>query len=138
MSDQKIAALKPFCPLHHWRMVWDNGSARTAAAFRCAVEKCNIRYTSALGYFEAGKNSGDHAFLARVEVIRCEHHREHQPAIVGYIKEAQGHQTEEWRQWHCFSEKCGFSTKQKLSTEIFAATDSQHRDSSQPHHALAG
>jgi hypothetical protein len=133
MSDQNnSAALKPFCPVHHWRMAWDHGSSKTPAAFRCGVEKCNIRFSAAQGYFEAGKTSGDRAFLARVESVPCHLHREHHAAIVGYIKEAHGNQTDEWRQWQCFAEKCRFATKQKLSVEVFTTTQSAGRRQDEP------
>jgi hypothetical protein len=117
MSDQNNNLLKPFCPVHHWRMAWDNGSAKSTASFRCNFDKCNIHYSASQGYFELGKTSGDPDLVARAQIVACQRHGEHHPAIVGYIKEALGQRSDEWRQWQCLAQRCEFSTRQKLLAE---------------------
>ena len=122
MNDLKLSgALRAFCPVHHWRMAYDAGSSKVAPAHRCVFGKCTIRFTPTQGYFEAGKASGDSKFLARIESIACRHNCDHHLHIVGYAKESQGEETEEWRSWKCSMEGCDFSTRQRLSSVAPAA-----------------
>ncbi len=114
-------ALKPFCPVHHWRMAHDaiTGKAEQGAEvfYRCSFENCTMRFSLAAGYSDANNLSGDRAFLAHLEPVTCKQNPEHHPCIVSYAKESVGSQTEEWRQWRCFSENCSFSVTQKLSQQ---------------------
>jgi hypothetical protein len=110
MSD----GIKPFCPVHHWRMALDAGSSKVAESYRCSYEKCGVRYTLLQGYFEVGQQASG-VSLADLEAIACERDPNHHPCIVGYAKDSHGNQTEEWRHWQCLTEKCAFSLRQKLS-----------------------
>jgi hypothetical protein len=129
MNDQKLSdAPRPFCPVHHWRMAYDAGSSKVPSSHRCVFGKCTIRFTSAQGYFEAGKTSGEKSFLSRIESIAGQHDRDHHLCIVGYAKESLGGQTEEWRTWKCSAEGCDFSTRQRLSSiEPAVHLQPQHR-----------
>jgi hypothetical protein len=114
-------ALKPFCPVHHWRMAYDSatGKAWNSAEtfYRCSFETCTMRFSLAAGYYDSTNPSGDRAFLAHLEAVTCQQNREHHPCIVSYAKESLGSHTEEWRQWRCFSDNCSFSVTQKLSQQ---------------------
>jgi hypothetical protein len=118
--------LKPFCPVHHWRMAHDSGSSKVRPSYRCSYESCPMRYAFATGYFEAGKRSGDRALLSFLEIVSCKHNADHHPCIVGYAKESDGGQTEEWRQWQCSVENCEFSLRQKLSRADAARIEAIH------------
>ena len=112
-------ALKPFCPVHHWRMAYDSATGkawnRAETFYRCSFESCSTRFSLAAGYYDSNNPSGDRAFLSHLEIVACEKDREHHPCIVSYAKESVGSQTEEWRQWRCFSDNCSFCVTQKLS-----------------------
>ncbi len=116
---------KPFCPIHHWRMAFDTGSSKTGASYRCSFHACTMRFASAQGYFEAGLPAHDQDLLSRLENITCQKNRAHHPCIVGYAKESNAGHTEEWRQWECFTEDCGFYHRQKLSKFQSAETYSE-------------
>ncbi|MDP9339528.1 MAG: hypothetical protein M3P45_11735 [Acidobacteriota bacterium] len=114
-------ALKPFCPVHHWRMAHDSSTGKAGNSaesfYRCSFESCTMRFSLAAGYHDSSHPAGDHASLSHLETVTCQKNREHHPCIVSYAKESQGSQTEEWRQWRCFSDNCSFSMTQKLSQE---------------------
>jgi hypothetical protein len=114
--------IKPFCPIHHWRMAHDSGSNKVEPSYRCSFETCTMRYSLAAGYFEAATPT-DAASLSHLEIVACKQNREHHPSIVSYAKESVGSQSEEWREWRCFADNCGFSVTQKLSP---AESDSCH------------
>jgi hypothetical protein len=117
MSQTKLEAdIKPFCPIHHWRMALNPRSVKASASYQCSFVQCNVRFAASLGYFEAPKEAASDAFLASLELVSCTHSREHHPCIVGYAKESQGQHTEEWRHWQCSAEQCDFTTRQKLSS----------------------
>ena len=116
MSELKTREpLKPFCPIHHWRMSHDAGSSKVQPSYRCNYESCTLRYTVAEGYFETGDTSGDSSLLSELQTVACLNNREHHPCIVGYAKESFGNQTQEWRHWECVTDGCDFSLRQKLS-----------------------
>jgi hypothetical protein len=134
--------IKPFCPVHHWRMAHDAGSSRVSPSYRCSYDGCTLRYTLEEGYFEAGSPASDRQLLSHVENITCKVDREHRPCIVSYAKESNGDQTEEWRQWQCFAEDCDFTVRQKLSSanagkQQAASPACQHSWSAQHEHALS-
>ena len=108
-------AVRPFCPIHHWRMAHDAGSAKVPDSFRCSFENCATRFSAVDGYFEAGRPTNDRELLARLEIVTCKLNHDHQPCITGYAKESIGGATEEWRQWQCFTAECDFFVRQKLS-----------------------
>jgi hypothetical protein len=114
-------ALKPFCPVHHWRMAYDSTTGKgwnsTETFYRCSFETCTMRFSLAAGYYDSANPSGDRTFLSHLETVTCQQNREHHPCIVSYAKESVGSQTEEWRQWRCFSDNCSFSVTQKLSQQ---------------------
>lgn len=114
-------ALKPFCPVHHWRMAYDSTTGKawnsTEAFYRCSFETCTMRFSLAAGYYDSTNPAGDHPSLPHLETVTCEKDREHHPCIVSYAKESVGNQTEEWRQWRCFANNCSFSFTQKLSQQ---------------------
>ena len=89
MSELKSREqLKPFCPVHHWRMSHDPGSSKVQPSYRCNFESCTLRYTVAEGYFEVGQASDDSSLLSELETVACQNNREHHPCIVGYAKES--------------------------------------------------
>lgn len=96
-------------------MAFDNGSAKSAASYRCSFEKCGVRFTAAAGYFDTFDKLGKQEFLAHIDAVACNNAPDHHVYILGYAKEAWGDHTEEWRQWHCSTEGCKFSLRQKLS-----------------------
>ena len=108
-------AVRPFCPVHHWRMAHDVGEGQGSVTFRCSFEKCAMRFSAADGYFESGRPANDRELLKRLEIVTCRLDHEHQPCITGYAMESIGGATEEWRQWQCFTKTCDFSLRQKLS-----------------------
>jgi hypothetical protein len=113
MSELKMRdGIKPFCPVHHWRMAFDAGS-RVSQSYRCSYEKCDVRFAPSQGYFEVGQQASV-VFPAALEAIPCERDPNHHPCIVGYAKDSHGNQTEEWRHWQCLAEGCAFSLRQKL------------------------
>jgi hypothetical protein len=114
-------ALKPFCPIHHWRMAHysTTGSQAGSSAevfYRCSFENCTQRYSVVAGYYDSNNLPGD-GFQSHLEIVTCKQNREHYPCIVSYAKESVGSQTEEWRQWRCFADNCSFSVTQKLSQQ---------------------
>jgi hypothetical protein len=113
--------LKPFCPVHHWRMAYDSTTGKSwnsaEAFYRCSFETCTVRFSLDAGYYDANDLAGAQAFLSNLETVACQKNREHHPCIVSYAKESMGSQTEEWRQWRCFSDNCSFSFTQKLSQQ---------------------
>jgi hypothetical protein len=138
MSDLKMRGeIKPFCPIHHWRMTCDSGSGKVSLSYRCSYKNCTVRHTPSEGYFETGKEAGNGAFLAQVQAISCDHDRDHHPCIVGYAKESRGNQTEEWRHWQCLTEKCDFSLTQKLSPMESTSLRSKRQKSPQREYAFA-
>lgn len=138
MNDLKLSgALRAFCPVHHWRMAYDAGSGKVAPSHRCVFGKCTIRFTPTQGYFETGKTPDHSNFLARIESIACLRDRDHHLHIVGYAKESQGEQTEEWRTWKCSMEGCDFATRQRLSSVEPAVHLQPQPKSSLKHYALA-
>lgn len=129
--------IKPFCPVHHWRMAYDSGSSKVSLSFRCGYEACSVRYTPSDGYFKTGKAARDADFLLSVEAIPCKHDREHHPCVVGYAKESHGERTEEWRNWQCPAEKCDFSLRQQLSPAEPTGLLLKHRKRGQRQSAYA-
>jgi hypothetical protein len=121
---EKLSEIKPFCPVHHWRMALDPSPSGAAPSYRCNYDQCKLRYSIADGYFETGRRPGDQNFLAEISVVHCQHSREHHPCIVGYTKDSQGSDTEEWRQWQCLASGCEFSRKQKLAVASSSPFDS--------------
>ncbi len=122
MVELKVrSALKPFCPVHHWRMAYDSATGKdwnsSETFYRCSFETCTMRFSLAAGYYDSNNPSGDHAFLSQLETVACRNNREHHPCIVSYARESLGSQTEEWRQWRCFDDDCNFSFTQKLSQQ---------------------
>ncbi len=109
-------AVRPFCPVHHWRMAYDSGSTKVADSYRCAHAKCTVHFTPGEGYFEAENLSDAADFHSRIENISCTHDSEHHPCVVGYAKESHAEQTVEWRSWKCSAEGCDFSTRQRLDS----------------------
>lgn len=126
-------AVKPFCPVHHWRMAYDSttGKAWNSAEvfYRCSFETCTMRFSLAAGYYDSNNPEADPVSLAHLETLTCHQNREHHPCIVSYAKESVGSQTEEWRQWRCFSDNCNFSFTQKLSQQEFQPMQSAGYDS---------
>jgi hypothetical protein len=137
MNDLKLSgALIAFCPVHHWRMAYDAGSSKVAPAHRCVFGKCTIHFTPSHGYFELGTRD-EKNFLSHIESIGCQHNRDHHLHIVGYAKESQGEQTEEWRTWKCSVEGCDFSTRQRLSSVEAGAHLHPQRKSAAKQYAYA-
>jgi hypothetical protein len=118
-NDKSRNDLKPFCPIHHWRMAHDAGSTRVGPSYRCSYDGCSVRYTSAQGYFELNNLAGAQKFVVNAEILCCTYNPEHYPAIVGYAKESIGQRTEESRHWQCLDANCNFSLRQKLSAALF-------------------
>ena len=114
-SDKTRNDLKPFCPVHHWRMAHDAGSTKVGPSYRCSYRGCTVRYTPAQGYFELNNPADAQNFVLQAEILCCTYNPEHHPAIVGYAKESIGHQTQESRHWQCVAADCNFSLRQKLS-----------------------
>jgi hypothetical protein len=122
MSPEKTANhktrndLKPFCPIHHWRMAHDAGSTKVGPSYRCSYDGCTVRYTAAQGYLKLNNPADAQNFVLHAEILCCTYNPEHHPAIVGYAKESIGNRTEESRHWQCLAADCNFSLRQKLST----------------------
>jgi hypothetical protein len=114
-GTDKTRDLKPFCPVHHWRMAHDAGSTKVGPSYRCSYGGCTVRYTPAQGYFELNDPAGAQNFVLQAEILCCTYNPEHHPAIVGYAKESIGHQTQESRHWQCVEANCNFSLRQQLS-----------------------
>ena len=102
-------------------MAYDSATGKAwnsaEAFYRCSFETCTMRFSLAKGYYDANTPDGDPAFLSHLETVPCRQDRDHHPCIVSYAKESQGSQTEEWRQWRCFTDNCSFSVTQKLSQQ---------------------
>jgi len=119
MSETKTRdGIRPFCPVHHWRMAFESKDAKTGLSYRCNYSQCNIRFGDSRGYFEGTKDFGHAALQERIEAISCKNNEQHYPCIVGYAKESDGSLTEEWRHWKCSVEQCDFSTRQKISPPV--------------------
>jgi len=114
-SDKTRHDIRPFCPIHHWRMAHDSGSAKVGPSYRCSYEGCTVRFTAAQGYFELNNSADARNFVVNAEILCCTYDPQHYPAIVGYTKQSIGHHTEESRHWQCLAENCNFSLRQKLS-----------------------
>jgi hypothetical protein len=116
MSPDKMRNdIKPFCPIHHWRMAHDAGSTKVGPSYRCSYDGCTVRYTRPQGYFELKNTEDAQNFVVNAEILCCTYDPKHYPAIVGYAKESIGHQTQESRHWQCLDANCSFSLRQKLS-----------------------
>jgi hypothetical protein len=116
MSPEKTRNdIKPFCPIHHWRMAHDAGSTKIGPSYHCNYDGCTVLYTEAQGYFELNNAAAAQNFVVNAEILCCTYNSEHHPAIVGYAKESVGNHTEESRQWQCLAADCKFSLRQKLS-----------------------
>jgi hypothetical protein len=121
MSQQVISPdkmrndIKPFCPIHHWRMAHDAGSSKVGSSYRCSYLGCTVRYTRAQGYFTSYNPADGQNFVVNAEILCCTYDPKHYPAIVGYAKESIGNRTEESRHWQCLDANCNFSLRQKLS-----------------------
>jgi hypothetical protein len=123
MSQEETKArndIKPFCPIHHWRMAHDAGSTKVGPSYRCSYRGCIVRYTPAQGYFELNNSASTQNFVLHAEILCCTYNPQHYPAIVGYAKESIGNQTEESRHWQCLAAGCDFSLRQKLSHVPYA------------------
>ena len=114
------AGVKPFCPVHHWRMSAGAGT-QLSPSFECNYDGCTVMYTPELGYFEADKKGSHKEFFRSVEGIICRNHAEHHVCIVGYSRDSFGQHTEEWRHWQCGIGDCDFSWRQKLSGAVSAS-----------------
>jgi hypothetical protein len=124
--DKMRNDIKPFCPIHHWRMAHDSGSNKVGPSYRCSYNGCPVRYTQAQGYFEL-KNAADaQNFVVHAEILCCTYDPKHFPAIVGYAKESIGNRTEESRHWQCLAASCNFSLRQKLSAALSAPDTSMN------------
>jgi hypothetical protein len=119
-NDTTRGALKPFCPVHHWRMAHDSGSTKVGPSYHCNYDGCTVRYTPAQGYFELNNLAGAQNFVVSAEILCCTYNPQHYPAIVGYAKESISNQTEESRHWQCLAADCNFSLRQKLSASLSA------------------
>jgi hypothetical protein len=133
--------IKPFCPMHHWRMAHDAGSTKVGPSYRCSYEGCTVRFTEAQGYFELNNPADARNFVVNAEILCCTYDPRHNPAIVGYAKQSIGHQTEESRHWQCLAENCNFSLRQKLSPALSATNAStnfvpKHAQNVEHDHAL--
>jgi len=115
--------LKPFCPIHHWRMAHDAGSTRVGPSYRCSYDRCTVRYTPAQGYFELNNPAGAQNFVLHAEILCCTYSPQHHPAIVRYAKESVGNQTQESRHWQCLEPNCNFSLRHKLSSAPNGSTN---------------
>jgi hypothetical protein len=140
-SDKTRNDIKPFCPIHHWRMAHDAGSTKVAPSYRCSYEGCTVRFTAAQGYFEFNEPASARNFVVNAEILCCTYDPQHNPAIVGYAKQSIGHQTEESRHWQCLAENCNFSLRQKLSPALSALNAStnfisKHAQNVEHDHAL--
>jgi hypothetical protein len=116
--------IKPFCPIHHWRMAHDAGSTKVGPSYRCSYNGCTVRYTQAEGYFELNQPADAKDFVVNAEILCCTYNPQHFPAIVGYAKESIGNQTEESRHWQCLAANCDFSLRQTLSPTLSASNAS--------------
>jgi hypothetical protein len=112
--------IKPFCPIHHWRMAHDSGSSKVGPSYRCSYNGCAVRYTQSQGYFELKNVADAQNFVVRAEILCCTYDPMHFPAIVGYAKESIGNRTEESRHWQCLTASCNFSLRQRLSATLSA------------------
>lgn len=112
--------IKPFCPIHHWRMAHDAGSSKVGPSYHCNYDGCTVLYTEAQGYFELNNAAAAQNFVVNAEILCCTYSPEHHPAIVGYAKESVGNRTEESRHWQCLAADCKFSLRQKLSPSLSA------------------
>ena len=135
-TDKMRNDIKPFCPIHHWRMAHDAGSTKIGPSYRCSYDGCTVRYTRAQGYFELNKPAVDQNFVVNAEILCCTYDPQHYPAIVGYAKESVGNQTEESRHWQCLDANCNFSLRQKLSPTQSAPNTPEHADNVEHDHAL--
>jgi hypothetical protein len=114
-TDKMRNDIKPFCPIHHWRMAHDAGSAKVGPSYRCSYDGCTVRFTRAQGYFELHNPADAQNLVVSAEILCCTYDPKHYPAIVGYAKESVGNRTEESRHWQCLDANCNFSLRQKLS-----------------------
>jgi hypothetical protein len=128
--------IKPFCPIHHWRMAHDAGSTKIGPSYRCSYEGCTVRYTRAQGYFELKNTEDAQNFVVNAEILCCTYNPQHYPAIVGYAKESIGHQTQESRHWQCLDANCDFSLRQKLSPAQSAPNVLEDAQTVEHDHAL--
>jgi len=142
MSPDKIRNdIKPFCPIHHWRMAHDAGSSRIGPSYRCSYNGCTVRYIRPKGYFDSHNPGDAQNFVVNAEILCCTYNPEHYPAIVGYAKESVGNQTQESRHWQCLDANCNFSLRQKLSPALSAPNASatfvpKHDQNVEHDHAL--
>jgi hypothetical protein len=139
LSPQKTPNdLKPFCPIHHWRMAHDSGSTKVGPSYRCSYAACTVRYTQSQGYFELNNPADAQNFVVNAEILCCTYDPQHHPAIVGYAKESIGNRTEESRHWHCLAANCNFSLRQKLSPAPNASSNfvPKHAQNVEHDHAL--
>jgi hypothetical protein len=140
-NDKTRNDLKPFCPVHHWRMAHDSGSTKVGPSYRCSYDACTVRYTPVQGYFELNNTAGAQNFVVNAEILCCTYNPQHRPAIVGYAKESIGNQTQESRHWQCLAAECTFSLRQKLSPALSTPNAStnfapQHSQNVEHDHAL--
>jgi hypothetical protein len=122
MSPEKTRNdIKPFCPIHHWRMAHDAGSTKVGPSYHCNYDGCTVLYTQSQGYFDLNKTAETEDFVVSAEILCCTYNPEHHPAIVGYAKESAGNRTDESRHWQCLAADCKFSLRQKLSPSLSAS-----------------
>jgi hypothetical protein len=126
---EQLAEIKPFCPVHHWRMAVDSAGPQGVPIYRCNYEQCQVRYHAEEGYFESGRPAGNRNFLSQIESISCKRSRDHHPRIVSYAKDSSGGHSEEWRQWQCHAYGCDFSHRQLLTTQPFSKPRKETRTS---------
>jgi len=139
--DKMRNDIKPFCPIHHWRMAHDAGSSKVGSSNRCSYDGCTVRYTRAQGYFNSHNPADAQEFVVNAEILCCTYDPKHYPAIVGYAKESIGNRTEESRHWQCLDANCNFSLRQKLSAVLSAPDAStnlvtKHTQNVEHDHAL--
>jgi hypothetical protein len=132
-NEKKRNDIKPFCPIHHWRMAHDSGSTKVGPSYRCSYDGCTVRYTQAQGYFELNNPADAQSFVVHAEILCCTYDPKHYPAIVGYAKESIGDRTEESRHWQCLAANCNFSLRQKLSP-VSASNTSVHKQAQAVEH----
>ncbi len=78
-NDKMRNDLKPFCPIHHWRMAHDSGSTKVGPSYRCSYDGCTVRYTQAQGYFELNNPADAQNFVVNAEILCCTYNPQHRP-----------------------------------------------------------
>jgi hypothetical protein len=61
--------IKPFCPIHHWRMAHDVGSTKVGPSYHCNYDGCTVLYTQSQGYFDLNKTAETEDFVVSAELL---------------------------------------------------------------------